>query len=491
MEDDLRVLGEVFRILKPSGTLVLDITDGEYMRNHYDPRSWEWIDKRRLVCRERSISLDQQRLITREIVVHHSRGVVVDQFYAERLYSQEMLAQLLGKAGFVGMVTNLTFKGQSTRDQDLGMMGHRFLLTGKARKEWSQVRAPRSSQTRKITVIMGDPSLKDTLKPQEVFDDDDFYTIDQLKSALREIQPADYEFSYLNNHQTLINDLLTSRPELVLNLCDEGYRNDPRQELHITALLEMLGIPYSGGTPQCLAACYDKALVRGVARDLSVPVPAGFIVNPDESAFPFPDDFPVIVKPSMGDSSHGIYASNVVYNAGDYSNVIVKLQRAYRVPILVEEFLTGEDLTVGIIGNQPDDYKVFPLGMTDYSGLPDGLPPICGYESKWFPDSPYWTQLKFVPAILPEELVRKIVDWSLLLKDRFECHDYVRLDWRCNSTGEPRLLEINPNPGWCWDGHLNQMAKFDDISYRKMLRMIIRSAEARYQMVPLATGEST
>lgn len=311
-------------------------------------------------------------------------------------------------------------------------------------------------------------------------------TIDQLKSALRD-QPSDeYEFNYLNNHQTLLADLQRERPELVLNLCDEGYRNDPRQELHVPALLEMLGIPYSGGTPQCLAACYDKALVRGVARDLGIPIPVGFVVSPDESAFPLPERFPVIVKPTMGDSSHGIYTSNVVHNAGDFSDVINKLQRAYRVPILVEEFLTGDDLTVGIIGNLSDEYKVLPIGVTDYSGLPDDLPPLCGYESKWFPDSPYWTQIKFIPANLPDNIQREIVDWSLLLKDRFECHDSVRLDWRCNSAGEPRLLEINPNPGWCWDGHLNQMAQFEGMSYANMLQMILRSAEARYQMIALA-----
>lgn len=486
MEDDQRVVEEVHRVLKPSGMLALDITDGEYMRTHYEPRSWEWVDKHRMVCRERSLSLDQQRLITREIVVHQSRGTVVDQFYAERLYSPEMLEKLLKKAGFVGMATNLTFKGNSTRDQDLGMMGQRFLLTGKVRKEWSPVRTPSGTQARRVTVVMGDPSMKDLLKPSQIFDEDDYFTIDQLKSALRDFASDEYEFRYLNNHQTLLHDLQRDRPELVLNLCDEGYRNDPRMELHIPAILETLGIPYTGGTPQCLAACYDKALVRGVAKDLGIPVPMGFLVNPDETAFPLPEQFPVILKPTMGDSSHGIYASNVVHNANDFSDVVNKLQRAYRVPVLVEEFLTGEDLTVGIIGNLADEYQIFPIGATDYSGLPDGLPPLCGYESKWFPDSPYWTQLKFVPANLPDEIQRKIIDWSLLLKERFECNDYVRMDWRCDLQGEPRLLEINPNPGWCWDGHLNLMAQFWGITYADMLKMILRAAEARYQMAPPA-----
>ena len=66
------------------------------------------------------------------------------------------------------------------------------------------------------------------------------------------------------------------------------------------------------------------------------------------------------------------------------------------------------------------------------------------------------------------------------MKTRLECHDYVRLDWRLDSEGNPKLLEVNPNPGWCWDGHLNEMANFDGLSYNELLRMILRSAELRY-----------
>jgi D-alanine-D-alanine ligase len=484
MEDDLRVLHEVRRVLKPSGTLLLDVTDGAYMREHFDARSWEWIDKHRMVCRERSLSIDQQRLITREIVIHDTNGTTVDQFYAERLYSQELLEKLLDTAGFKFVTKHLALEGESTRKQDMGMMGHRIILTGRAKKEWTPVRPPRGARPRKVSVIMGDPKKQDILKPAEVFDDDDFYTIDQLKSALRSLPADEFEFSYLDNHHTLLADLQRDRPELILNLCDEGYENDARKELHVPAILEMLNIPYTGGTPQCLSSCYDKDLVRAVAAGMNIPVPAGFVVNPDEPAYSLPDSFPVIVKPTQGDSSFGIWASNVVDNPAALSEVIAKLHQTYRRPVLVEEFLIGADLTIGIIGNPPDEYTVLPMGMTDYSGLPKGMPPICGYESKWHPESPYWTELKFVPAMLSERTQRNIIEWSLQLISRFECRDYVRLDWRCNSNGEPKLLEINPNPGWCWDGHLNLMAGFDGISYPTMLNMILRAAEVRYQLEP-------
>ncbi|MBL7086535.1 MAG: class I SAM-dependent methyltransferase, partial [Candidatus Cloacimonetes bacterium] len=76
IQDDLRVLREVFRVLKPWGRLLIDVADGEYLREHFQPRSWEWIDKKHFVCRERSLSLDKQRLISREVVSHVKKGVI-------------------------------------------------------------------------------------------------------------------------------------------------------------------------------------------------------------------------------------------------------------------------------------------------------------------------------------------------------------------------------------------------------------------------------
>ncbi len=491
IEDDERVLGEVHRVLKPSGTILLDVTDGEYMRSHFQARSWEWIDKNRLVCRERSLSKDQQRLISREIVIHNDQGTTVDQFYAERLYTQEILIDLLEKSGFLDVTVHTKVKGESTREQDLGMMSHRIVVSARAHKLWDPALLGDEPETRNITVITGDPSIKDPLKPSAQFDEDDFYTINQMKSALGQLPDSKYSVSYLDSHHTLIEDLLRNRPDLVLNLCDEGYLNDPHKELHIPALLELLQIPYTGGTPQCLAACYDKALVRSAAREMNIPVPAGYVIDVDDNAYHLPSSFPVIIKPVMGDSSYGIYASNVLHDATMLGDAIGEFLKRYRQPVLVEEFLTGSDLTVGIIGNPPDDYTVLPIGVTDYSGLPAELPPICGYESKWHHDSPYWTSLKFVPAQLPEQTQQRIIEWSLQLMTRFECRDYVRLDWRCNAKGEPKLLEINPNPGWCWDGHLKLMAEFQDISYPNMLSMIIAAAEARYRMTTTLASKPT
>jgi len=483
VQDDLRILKEIFRVLKPWGRLLLDVTDGEYLREKFQARSWEWIDKKLFVCRERSLSADRQRLISREVVTDVTKGVIADQFYAERLYTKDDLLTLLKEAGFSDGVIHGEIATDSVRNQDLGMMEKRIVITGKVKKEWTPVKKGlRKTAKKKIVVLFGDPNKPDPLKPCAVFDDDDLYTIDQLKSALHTLQ--EYNFTYLSNHNTIIPDLskLSGKVDLVLNLCDEGYNNDPRKELHIPALLEMLDLSYTGSSSQCLAFCYDKSLVRGIAKEMDIPVPEAFFIEPDDASFNLPICFPVLVKPNFGDSSFGITQQSVANNHEQLINAIsmIRERLGYDKPILVEELLTGKDLSVGIIGNPLTSYTVLPVTEEDYSEVPKDLPRICGYEAKWLPDSPYY-KIKSIPANLTEAAEKFIVECCMKLFERLECRDYSRFDWRLDAKGQPKLLEVNPNPGWCWDGHLAKMAKFGGVSYAEMLQAILQAAEQRLE----------
>ena len=480
IQDDVRVLKEVFRVLKPWGRLLIDVSDGDYLKDNFQPRSWEWIDKRHFVCRERSLSVDGNRLISREVISHVEKGVIADQFYAERLYSKDSLQKLIALVGF----NDFKFRGEmntdSQRNQDLGMMKQRIIFTANVRKEWTPISRKPDEAVKEVVVVLGDPNKRDIVKPDAVFDDDDLYTIDQLKTALKELKG--YNFTYLDNHDMLIQDLnkIQNKIDFVFNLCDEGYNNDPRKELHIPALLEKLDIPYSGSGPQCLAYCYDKSLVRGIAKEMEIPVPKAFFIKSEDTTFKLPFDFPVIVKPNFGDSSFGITQRSVANNFEELVNAISEIREkfGYDKSILVEEFLIGNDISVGIIGNPPESYNVLPITEEDYSLLPKELPKICGYEAKWDPSSPYWN-IKSIQANISGKNKRLITEWCLKLFERLECRDYVRFDWRLDSKGNPRLLEVNPNPGWCWDGHLAKMSKIAEMSYKDMLEAILQAAEQR------------
>lgn len=477
IQDDLRALKEIFRVLKPWGKLLIDIADGDYLKNHFEPRSWEWIGKKHFVCRERSLSGDTTRLITREIITDIEKGVIQDQFYAERLYDKEKIVQALEEANFSDTSFVDGILSTSERNQDLGMMKRRFFVTARIKKEWTPIKKKLKEDLKNIVVLLGDPKLSDSLKPNFYFDDDDFYTIDQLKQALKEL--SGYQFIYLNNHNTLIQDLskLIGKITLIFNLCDEGYLNDPRKELLIPSLLEILNLPYTGSGPQSLAFCYDKSLVRGVAKEMKIPVPEAFFIKPGDSVFETSFDFPIIVKPNFGDSSFGITQKSVVNNFDDLTSSISEIRKkfGYDKPILIEKFLSGKDLSVGILGNPQQDYTILPIIEEDYSSLSPELPKICGYEAKWLPDSPYWNIVSR-KAELSKEIKNFIIESCLKLFERLECRDYVRFDWRLDENGNPSLLEVNPNPGWCWDGHLNKMANIAGIPYPKLLQKILNIA---------------
>tara|TARA_B110000503_G_scaffold128173_1_gene198791 strand:- start:712 stop:2688 length:1977 start_codon:yes stop_codon:yes gene_type:complete len=479
-EDDQCVLAEILRILKPQGKLLIDITDGDHMRSSFEPRSWEWIDKNYFVCRERSLSADNDRLVSREVITHVKKGVVADQFYAERLYATDSLQTMLEDNGFSQVGLKLALNTLSQRDQDLGMMAKRNIIMGLANK-LEEIPLTHWHKKPNIAVLMGDPSKSDKVKPGKSFDDDDLFTINALKKALNTLNG--FTFSYFNNHDNYFSDTKQWKNnfDLVLNLCDEGFNNDPTFELHVPALLEMLDIPYSGGNPQCLSYCYDKSLIRGLAIEMDIPVADAYILKPQDTTFvDITIPFPVIIKPNFGDSSFGITQNSVCYSLTELEQAILSIRQkfGYESPVLIEEFLTGKDISVGIIGNPSGNCQILPIIEEDYSLLPEGLPKICGYEAKWAPDSPYWKIIS-IAADLPSATVQFLHDSCLKLFDRTGCRDYARFDWRLDDNGTPRLLEVNPNPGWCWDGHLAKMAKLEGLSYADMLKAIVQAAIER------------
>jgi D-alanine-D-alanine ligase len=129
---DSQVLHEIFRVLKPGGRVVLDLADGTYQKLNFNPRSWEWIDDDTFVCRERCLSVDGRRLVSREVITETERGVIRDQFYQERLYTRLELCELCAGAGLsiVAASDSLTVSNEiSKRQEDLGMMANRMIMT--------------------------------------------------------------------------------------------------------------------------------------------------------------------------------------------------------------------------------------------------------------------------------------------------------------------------------------------------------------------------
>lgn len=336
-------------------------------------------------------------------------------------------------------------------------------------------------EQKNIAVILGDPRLPDRVKLEGRFQPEDFETVAILKQALGEIEG--YRFFYIDDHKNFMSDLflMQSHINFALNFCDEGFMNDPEKEMHIPVLLEVAQIPYSGAGANSMLQCYDKSFVKNLASKNGIAIANGISLSQDDcdhvKEF---DKFPAIVKPNAGDGGYGILTSNVCNNSDELEKAVRSTLRLEGVDkVLVEEFLQGDDLTFGIIGNPKYGFLHPPILKDDYSPIHEtGLPPIAGFDSKWDLKSPY-AKVKSVRAELDEEVRKKIISGSEILFEALECRDYARFDWRLDINGNPRLLEVNPNPGWCWDGHLAKVSAAHGLSYSNMLEEIIHAAEKR------------
>jgi D-alanine-D-alanine ligase len=242
----------------------------------------------------------------------------------------------------------------------------------------------------------------------------------------------------------------------------------------------MADVPYSGSGPTCLGLCYDKAAVRAIAAAHDVPVPAEQFVGPEMTEPPLPDRYPALIKPCTGDGSVGITAESVVETPAEAEGYMAHLRDTFPGrALLVQPFLTGAEYTVGLIGNPDAGYDALPPLVVDYGNLNPDLPPILAYESKADSSSDYWNQIAYRKADLESALYDKLVGHAQTLARRLGCRDYVRVDFRCDAGGQPFLLEVNPNPAWCWDGKMNIMAGFRGDSYADFLRGIIEAARRR------------
>jgi D-alanine-D-alanine ligase len=325
----------------------------------------------------------------------------------------------------------------------------------------------------KLCVLTGDPRLPDLTKRGHRYNEEDFVTHAAMRAALEGLDRFALEF--FDDHTRLLERFSGNQPDLVLNLCDTGFRNVATQELHIPALLELLGIPYSGATPACMVTCYDKQIVGLVARAQGISVPDERFLDEAD----LPARYPALIKPNQADGSVGITKDAVVRTAAEAQAYIAWARET--LPgraLLAQEYLPGPEYGVALIGNPPD-LEALPVLEVDFSGLPAGLNPILSFESKAIPDSPYWTEIRFKPASPDQATLDAMIARSKRLFARLGCRDYARFDFRCAEDGEPKLMEVNPNPAWANDGKLALMAGVAGLSYPQLLEKIVDAALTR------------
>lgn len=365
-----------------------------------------------------------------------------------------------------------------------------------------------------LIVILGDPTQPCIGKLNNTWNKEDFNTRRALITAL---QSLGYTFTDSHSihildahnslHASLKNLLLpasSSKKQLVFNLCDEGFNNNALQELHVPALLEMHGIAYTGAGPNCLAYCYDKGLVNRTADSLGVPTPKEVFYLSDihgqsssilDNVFQSRIQYPAFIKPIKGDNSLGITVRSLVHTSREMESYMQELNGIGIRDVIIQEYCSGTEYGVGMVGNLATGFYFLPILEVDYTKITNrGMVPILGFESKWDPESPYWSEIGYKQARLSDTVREELYRRCVVLWERFGCRDYARFDFRCDHgrgdgfedigerRGEIKLLEVNPNPGWCWDGKFAHMGKFEGKSYADILGMILKAAHDRVEL---------
>ncbi len=331
--------------------------------------------------------------------------------------------------------------------------------------------------------IFPDPRLPDRTKPGGRFGPRDLEEIERGREALSSL--ADYRFRFLDDHGRLVDELFTALPEMALNLCDTGYRNRASLEGLVPGLLQRLRIPYTGTAPAPLAVCYDKRLCGKLAASFGVAVPREIVVGEAGREALERFSYPALVKPDRGDGSVGITRESLV--AGPDEALARAREILRELPgrrALLQEFLTGPEYSVGLLGNTGADLRSLPIVEADFSRLPAGHPHIRDFDAKTDPETRRRHRVESRPARLTAAAAERLLADSKLLFERLGCRDYARFDFRCDAAGEPKLLDVNPNPGWGWDGSLATMAKHAGMAYPELLAAILEAARGRHQRAP-------
>lgn len=241
-----------------------------------------------------------------------------------------------------------------------------------------------------------------------------------------------------------LNRLARVEADLLFNLV-ETFGDDDTKEPHVAAYYDLLGLPYTGSGPRGLALAMDKALAKKVLAFHRVQTPRFVTVFRGRLDWAHDIDFPVIVKPVREDGSIGIGFTAVAGSIKELMERIDELHTDFNHPVLIEQYIDGREIYVGVIGNARPE--AFPPVELDLSHLPKGTPRIAGIEVKWQEGTRAYRGSRVrIPDDLSGEVVTAIRRTALTSFQALHLRDYARFDFRLTADNKLYLIEANPNP---------------------------------------------
>jgi len=312
--------------------------------------------------------------------------------------------------------------------------------------------------------------------PDDLFEEyDSPATLDAVSAALA---ARGHRPRFLGGGRRFLEACLSEPPELVFNLA-EGFGTRSR-EAHVPAVCEMLGIPFTGSDPLTLAATLDKAVAKRLVASAGIATPRFAVVERAGDLAGLDLGFPAIAKPLREGSSIGIRKAARVDSKTALVREVERLLEDYAEPVLVEEFCTGPEFTVGILGQGSAAaalgvMEVLPRGSGGTAAETGGFVYSVELKRNWREEIDY-----HVPPRREARLVREVESLALAAARLLGCRDLSRIDVRLDAAGQPHFLEANPLPGLApGSGDVVILAERVGIPYEELISRIVRCALAR------------
>lgn len=266
--------------------------------------------------------------------------------------------------------------------------------------------------------------------------------------------------------------------DLVFNLAESFAGNDTA-DYCIAAYLELLNLRFTGSGSHGLLYGQDKAVAKKILEFHGIHTPVFARSFRGRLDFSHDLEFPVIVKPAREDGSIGIEFSSVVTSIRELMERIDWLHANFDSPVLIEEFVEGREMYVGVLGNQHPE--ALPVIELDLSKLPEGTPRIAGAEVKWGKGTRAYRDTKSAVAEgLPEETTALLQQTAVAVFQSLELRDYARIDMRLRPDGRVAVIEANPNPWLASKAEFAMAARKSGRTYPQLIEEIVDLANARY-----------
>lgn len=306
--------------------------------------------------------------------------------------------------------------------------------------------------------------------------------LEQLEGALREEGHDVRKLAVSDQVEPLVTSLTKDRPDLVFNLA-ESFAGRSALESNVAALLNLLGLRYTGSSPAGLIMAGDKTLTKKVLSFHSILTARFATVFRGSVDWAGDITFPLILKPPQEDASLGITQKSIVNDVQELLQKISSLQQEYRSPVLAEEFIDGREFYVGVLGNS--EVKPLPVMELDFSGYPPDRPKIASWEAKWGDDgdekgAEFEGTKSVFPTDLSEDLTARMQKVAVDSFQALRLRDYARVDLRVTSKEEIYVIEVNPNCYLERNAEFAAAALKDGLEYPALVNRILELANARY-----------